>query len=251
MKVSIITVVYNNIHSIGQAIESVLNQTYKNIEYIIIDGNSTDGTDCVINKYLDNISLYVKENDKGIYDAMNKGIKLAKGDVIGILNSDDFYISTDVIRKVVEIFKKRNIDSLFADLLIVNRDDTEKVIRYYRANQFQLSNFSKGLMPPHPTFFVKRKCYHDYGLFNTSYRIAADFELMLRFLLKNKITYVYLPESIIKMRVGGLSTKNIASNIRLNNEILKACKDNNINTNLFKIYSKYFLKLRQYITRPR
>lgn len=249
MKISIITVVYNSVDVIKIAIESVLNQTYKNIEYIIIDGKSTDGTVEIIQKYGDKIHEFVSESDKGIYDAMNKGLKLATGDVIGILNSDDFYISNDVIEKVVKVFEEQQVESMFADLIYVKAKNLNKVVRYYDSSYFSPDKFAYGWMPAHPTFFLKRKIYEKYGYFKLGYKIAADYELMVRFLAKHGVSYYYLREPIIKMRVGGVSTRNLKSNFILNKEILKACSENGIYSNWFMVLSKYPRKLLGYFKR--
>jgi len=243
MKISIITVVWNNKETIKDAIESVLSQTYKDIEYIIIDGESTDGTIEIIKSYGNKITKFVSEQDKGLYDAMNKGIKLATGDVVGILNSDDFYINEFVIEKVVKTFKEQKVDSVFADLVFVKPENLDKTVRYYDSSKFNPSKFAYGWMPAHPTFFVKREFYEKYGLFKTDYKIAADYELLIRFLSKYQISYAYLNEIFIKMRLGGASTQNIKSNYILNKEIMRACKENNIYTNWLMVLSKYPVKL--------
>jgi glycosyltransferase involved in cell wall biosynthesis len=250
MKVSIITVVYNNKVTIADAIESVLSQDYPEIEHIIIDGLSTDGTQEIIRSYGDRITRFVSEKDKGIYDAMNKGIKLASGNIIGILNSDDFYENNDVISTVVKEFEAKNVDSVFADLVFITREEPQKIVRYYDSSYFNSKRFSYGWMPAHPTFFVKRDIYERYGLFKTDYKIASDYELLARFLAKYKISYSYIPKVIIKMRTGGLSTKNLKSSWILNKEVVRACTENGIKTNIFKIYSKYFTKYLQLLKRP-
>lgn len=243
MKISIITVVWNNAETIKDAIESVLNQTYKDIEYIVIDGKSTDGTVEIIQTYKDRISKFISEPDEGIYDAMNKGVLAATGDIVGILNADDFYIDSDVISSVVEVFKKEDVDSVFADLVYVHPDDLEKVVRYYSSKQFHPGKFTYGWMPAHPTFFVKREIYQRYGLFKTDYKIAADYELLMRFLYTYRISYYYLDKVLIKMRTGGISTRSLKSNWTLNKEIVRACHENGIKTNMFKLSLKYFKKI--------
>jgi len=243
IKISIITVVWNNKETIRDAIDSVLSQTYKDIEYIIIDGASTDGTVEIIKSYGNKITKFTSEPDNGLYDAMNKGIKLATGDVIGILNSDDFYIDEFVIEKVVKVFEEQEVDSLFADLVYVKPDNVKKTVRHYDSSQFNPEKFAYGWMPAHPTFFVKRSAYEKYGLFKTDYKIAADYELLVRFLYKHKLTYAYLQEVIIKMRMGGMSTSGLKSNWILNQEIIRACSENGISTNMFKVLSKYPQKL--------
>jgi len=243
MKVSIITAVYNNKETIQDAIDSVLNQSYKNIEYIIIDGASIDGTIETIKSYGDKITKFISEPDRGIYDAMNKGVALATGDVIGILNSDDFYIDEHVIEKVINIFQEEKVDSVYADLVFVKPNNLDKTIRYYNSSKFNPSKFAYGWMPAHPTFFVKQKIYKKYGVFKTDYKIAADYEILVRFLEKYKISYYYIQLPIIKMRIGGVSTSGIKSNYILNKEIIRACKENGIYTNWPKVLSKYPSKI--------
>lgn len=248
-KVSIITVVWNNKETIKDAIDSVLNQTYENIEYIIIDGGSTDGTVEIVNSYGNKISQFLSERDKGLYDAMNKGIKLATGDVIGILNSDDFYLNNTVIEDVVAEFQKNDVGAVFGDLVYVRPSDLNRIVRKYSSKKFNPKKFAYGWMPAHPTFFLLKTYYDKYGLYKTDYKIAADFELLIRMLYLYKVPYNYIPKTFIKMRLGGISTNSLKSNIILNREILRACKENGIKTNIFKIYSKYPKKLLELIQR--
>ena len=243
MKISIITVVYNNKETIKDAIDSVLNQTYKDIEYIIVDGASSDGTVDIVKNYGDKISKFVSESDNGLYDAMNKGIALATGDVVGILNSDDFYIDDKVIQKVMKVFEEKQCESMFADLVFVKPNDLEKTVRYYDSSKFHPSKFAYGWMPAHPTFFVKREVYERYGVFKTDYKIASDYEILVRLLKKYELSYFYLNEVIIKMRMGGISTSGLKSNYILNKEIIRACKENGIYTNWLKVLSKYPSKI--------
>ncbi|MEK7199586.1 MAG: glycosyltransferase family 2 protein [Bacteroidota bacterium] len=250
MTVSIITATFNSSSTIADCIKSVASQTYPHIEHIIIDGGSTDGALDIIKKYSDRIAYWISEPDKGIYDAMNKGIKLASGDIVGILNSDDFYANNDVISSVVKEFEAKNVDSVFADLVFITREEPQKIVRYYNSSHFNPKRFNYGWMPAHPTFFVKRNIYERYGLFKTDYKIASDYELLTRFLAKYKISYSYIPKVIIKMRTGGLSTKSLKSNWILNKEIVRACAENGIKTNIFKVYSKYFTKFLQLLRRP-
>ncbi|NOQ29859.1 MAG: glycosyltransferase [Helicobacteraceae bacterium] len=246
LKISIITVVWNNKETIKDAIDSVLSQTYENIEYIIIDGASSDGTVEIVKSYGDRISKFISEKDSGLYDAMNKGLAQATGDIIGILNSDDFYVDEYVIEKVVTTFEEQKVESLFADLVFVKPDDLEKTVRYYDSSNFKPSKFAYGWMPAHPTFFVKRYVYEKYGNFRTDLQIAADFDILVRFLHTHKISYYYMQEVLVKMRVGGVSTSGFKSKVLLNKEVLQVCLENNIKTNIFKILSKYpqkFLEL--------
>ena len=241
LKVSVITVTFNSEDYISNAVDSVLGQSYENIEYIVIDGESTDKTVNILQSYEGRISKFISEKDTGIYDAMNKGISLASGDVVGILNSDDFYIDEFVIEKVVKEFEKK-IDCLYADLVYVRSKNLSKVVRYYDSSHFSPSKFAYGWMPAHPTFFVKKDIYNKHGVFRTDLKIAADFDLMVRFLYTHNLVCSYMKEPIIKMRVGGVSTS--FSSIWINNiEALRVCKDNGIKTNIFKILSKYPAKI--------
>jgi glycosyltransferase involved in cell wall biosynthesis len=196
------------------------------------------------------IARVISEPDHGIYDAMNKGISLATGDIVGILNSDDIYDGPQVLQMVAALFRESGADALFADLVYVRPDNLERVVRYYSGAGFTPDKFAWGWMPPHPTFFVRRELYERYGLFRTDYEIAADYELTARFLARHKVHYAYLPEVIVRMRTGGVSTRNLRSNWVLNHEILRACAENGISTNMVKVYSKYFRKVMQLFLRP-
>jgi glycosyltransferase involved in cell wall biosynthesis len=249
MKISIITVVYNNKNTIRSAIESVLNQTYKNIEYIIIDGGSIDGTVDIIKSYGNKIDKFISEPDNGIYDAMNKGIKLSRGDIVGILNSDDFYAFNNVLEIVINEFKSKNVDCLYGDLEYVDSKNINKVIRYWKSKPYKEGFFQKGWHPPHPTFFVKRECYEKYGLFNLDFKIAADYELMLRFLEKYKLKSSYIPKTIVKMRIGGESNKSLSNIIKANIESYKAWKVNDLYINPFMLSLKPLSKILQFFNR--
>jgi glycosyltransferase involved in cell wall biosynthesis len=249
LTISIITVVHNSAGTIRDCIESVLNQNYP-IEYVIVDGGSTDGTLDIINEYASKIKRIISEPDNGIYDAINKGIRIASGDIIGIIHSDDFYENNKVISAVINQFETKKVDSIYADLVYVKRTDPKKIVRYYNSSSFTPDKFAYGLMPAHPTFFVRRTSYEEYGLFKTDYKIAADFELLVRFLGKHNLTYSYLPKVIIRMRNGGISTSSFKSNWILNREIIRACKENDVRTNSLKVFSKYFIKIYQLVQRP-
>lgn len=251
LKVSIITVVLNNRDFIEDCIESVRAQNYPDIEHIVIDGASTDGTVDILKRYESSFAKFVSEPDHGIYDAMNKGIGFATGDIVGCLNSDDFYAERTVIHDIAREFRTKQVDAVFSDLVYVDRRNTERITRYYNSSHFSTSKFAFGWMPPHPTFFALRRCYQDYGVFKTDYKIAADFELLARFLGKYRISYQYLPRVTVKMRSGGVSTKNFMSNWTLNNEVIRACAENGIRTNLLKVYLKYFEKVFQLTDRPK
>jgi glycosyltransferase involved in cell wall biosynthesis len=245
IRVSIITVVYNNSRTIGKAIESVLAQDYPCIEHIIVDGRSADGTVEIIQSYEDCISKFISEPDDGIYDAMNKGLKLATGEIIGILNSDDFYFNDGVISDIVREFDNTKVDIVYGDLFYVSPDNLDKVVRYYSSEKCSPDSFAWGWMPAHPTCFIRKSVYEKYGNFKTNYKIAADYEIMTRFMAKYRLPYSYLPKVMVKMRTGGISTRNLQSNWILNQEIVRACEENGVSTNMFKVLSKYFTKIFQ------
>ena len=246
MKVSIITSVYNNKHYIAGALESVSSQSHTDIEHIVVDGGSTDGTKEIIQQHRDKISIYISEKDSGIYDALNKGIKLATGDVIGFLHSDDLFYSDKTIESIVDKFKECHTDSVFGDLIYVSASNTDKVIRYWKSKDFHRRKLFNGWMPPHPTFFVKRDIYEKYGNFDTDFRIAADYDLMMRMLGKYKISTVYLPEIITRMRVGGESNKSLKNIIKKSREDFKVIQKNKIG-GIRTLIGKNLSKINQFI----
>ena len=246
MKISIITVSFNSEKTIRDTIESVLGQEYNNVEYIIIDGLSSDKTIEIIKSFGDKIQQFISEPDKGIYDAMNKGIFLATGDVIGILNSDDFYTNQQVLKNVALKFEN-NIDAVYADLVYVNHSDSSKIVRTWISKPYQAGMFLKGWMPPHPTFFLRKECYSKFGFFNTTLKSAADYELMLRMIHKNKIKVNYLNEVIVKMRAGGQSNVSIKNRIKANKEDRLAWKINNLKPAPFTFLRKPLSKLTQFL----
>ncbi|MEW5251330.1 glycosyltransferase family 2 protein [Microbulbifer sp. 2201CG32-9] len=246
-KISIITVCYNSAETIRDTIESVLSQDYPSIEYIIVDGASTDSTPEILQEFEDRIDCIISESDRGIYDAMNKGISRASGDFIGILNSDDVYDNREVISLVVSSLETSGTESLFADLCIVERFRLEKVLRYCSAKNFSTGKIRWGMTIPHPTFFVSRAVYERLGGYRLGYRVSADFELIARFLYCNRVSYSYLPRSIIRMRQGGVSTSGVLGRIQQNFEIVRACRENEIYTNIFMISIKIPFKLFEFL----
>lgn len=248
MNLSIITAVRNGAETLRGCIESVQKQTIP-AEHIIIDGASTDGTFDVIAQYRSSIAKVISEPDKGIYYALNKGLRLASGDVIGLLHGDDLYAHARVLESVVKPFEEQNVDSCYGDLLYVDKNDTDKIIRYWKASEYHHGKFKYGWMPPHPTFFVRREIYEKYGYFNTDFRIAADYELMLRFLEKHKISTHYIPEVLIKMRLGGASNRSLKNMWIKSSEDYKAWKVNNLNGGLYTILLKNFSKIPQFFIR--
>ena len=248
-KISIITVVWNNASTIKDAIDSILNQTYENIEYIVVDGASTDGTVEIIQSYGDKISKFISEKDKGLYDAMNKGIGLATGDIVGILNSDDFYKSNDVLETVVNEFIRKDIDCLYGDLEYVAAHDTDKIVRYWKSKEFEDGLFQKGWHPAHPTFFIKREFYDKYGVFNLDFKISADYEIMLRFLEKYKLKSSYINKTFVKMRIGGESNRSVLNITKANLESYRAWKVNGLYINPLRLLLKPLSKLFQLLKR--
>ncbi|MFT2007738.1 glycosyltransferase family 2 protein [Pontibacter sp. 13R65] len=247
MKISIITIVYNNRETIADAIESVLSQTYPHIEYIVIDGLSTDGTVNVVKSYGNRISTFVSEKDKGLYDAINKGIGLATGEVIGLLHSDDMLAGKDTVADIARMFTTHQTDSVYGDLHYVQKEDTSKTVRNWVSGDYDRKNFLYGWMPPHPSFYVKRACYQKYGLFNTTFKSAADYELMLRFLYKHKISTAYLPEVLVRMRVGGKSNVTLKNRIRANQEDYNAWVVNGLKPKIYTRFLKPLRKLKQFL----
>lgn len=251
MKISIITVCYNSAATIRDTIESVLAQTYPDIEYIIVDGASTDGTLAIIAEYRDNITHVISEPDSGLYDAMNKGILTATGELIGILNSDDFYESPGIIRAVADCYATAlGTDLIFGDVVFVKPDQLEKVTRHYSADHFKAWKLRFGWMPPHPATFISRHAYQITGLYALDYKISADYEMFVRMLLVKRLHYTRLNKILVRMRAGGISSSGIRSNIRLNAEIVKACRTNGVYTNIALVLTKIPFKLLELIRKP-
>jgi glycosyltransferase involved in cell wall biosynthesis len=250
LKVSIITVSYNSASTIKDTIESVIAQTYENIEYIVVDGNSRDDTMDIVNSYSKVIDNVVSEPDKGIYDAMNKGVQLATGDIVGILNSDDFYETTTVIEDIVEHFNNnKSADVVFGDVVFVEHKNLKKVVRYYSSKKFKPFKLRFGWMPPHPATFIRKSVYNKYGLYKLGYKISSDYEMFVRLLMVAKLSFSRVDKIIVRMRSGGASTDGIQSSITLNKEIVKACRENGIYTNLFIVLLKMPFKLLELIKR--
>lgn len=246
MKVSIITAVFNNRAYIEDCIKSVKDQTYPAIEHIIIDGGSSDGTLDVIKEYKDEISYWVSEQDNGIYDAMNKGIKAATGDIIGILNSDDVYADEFVVKNVLRSLSQNNVFTCYGDLAYVDKKDTNKIIRHWKSGRFLKKNFKKGWMPPHPTFFARRHVYEKYGMFNLDFPLAADYELMLRFLYKYNVSTTYIPRVLVRMRTGGKCRPGLVNTPKNMMENYRAWKINDLTPTPITFILKPLTKVFQY-----
>lgn len=246
LKISIITVSYNSEKTIYDTIKSVYNQDYDNIEYIIVDGNSSDNTTNIIKEFEPKFNgkiKWISESDKGIYDAMNKGLMMATGDIVGILNSDDFYTSNNVITTVANAFNNNKIDAIYADVHFIKDNNPEKISRYYSSKIFKRWLMRFGFMPAHPSFYIKRECLNKFGLYNTSYKIAADFEFLLRTIFIGKIKTQYLAKDFVTMRTGGASTSGINSHKQIMREHIRAFKENNIFTNRLLLSMRYIYKI--------
>ena len=247
MKISIITITYNSEQTVEDTIQSVVSQDFPDIEYIIVDGLSKDNTLAVVNSYTKYIHRLISEKDNGLYDALNKGIKVATGDVIGMLHSDDVYAGTNVISKIAQQFAANpDVEGVYADLVFVDRNDTSRVLRTWKAGEFEPDAFKKGWMPPHPTFFVKKSVYDRFGGFNLDLKLSADYELMLRLIHKHQIKISYLPETIVKMRMGGISNTSFFVKLKANIEDKLAWRMNDLKPGFFTTIRKPLKKLRQY-----
>lgn len=240
-----ITAVYNRHQTVGQALDSVLSQSYPAVESIVIDGASTDGTLAVLEPYRPRLGVLISERDQGIYDALNKGLTHATGDVVGFLHADDVYEDREVLAKVAVAFRDPSVDAVYGDLVYVRHDDISKVIRYWKSGPYDHAALSRGWMPPHPTFYVRRSVYERLGGFNTRYRIAADYDTVLRFLAVGKIGVAYVPEVLVRMRVGGISNRSLKTIFRKSREDMNVLKLNQVG-GFITLLQKNFYKLSQF-----
>ncbi|MEQ1553444.1 MAG: glycosyltransferase family 2 protein [Ferruginibacter sp.] len=246
MKISLITVTFNAEKFLSHCIESVQNQTYKNIEHIIIDGNSTDNTVSIIKQFQSKIATWISEPDRGMYDAINKGINLATGDVIGILNSDDMLASANAIEEIVKTFNEQQVDSVYGDLEYVDQQNSDRVFRAWKGKTYNRNLFRMGWMPGHPTFYIKKSAIDKFGGYENHYYTAADYEFMARYLYKHKISSYYLPQLIVKMRTGGASNVNFKQRIRANRRDYLAMKVNSIPMPFLVSVLKPLIKMHQF-----
>jgi len=247
MKISVITVCYNSAATIADTLDSVAQQSWPQVEHIIIDGASTDGTLNIVKSRGERVTRFVSGPDKGIYDAMNKGIAMATGDVIGLLNADDVYADADVLSRVAQKFEDSNVEAVYGDVVFFKPENPDKIIRRYNSGRFSPDKLAWGWMPSHPALFLRREVYARVGPFNTSYRIAGDFDFIIRAFGSGQLRYEYIPEVWVKMRAGGISTGGLRNTLLLNKEVLQSCRNNGIKTNIFKILSKYPAKLLEFI----
>jgi len=248
MKISVITVSFNSEDSIRDTIESVVSQDYADLEYIIVDGASTDNTLEIIKSYGEKISKFVSESDHGIYDALNKGIKLVSGDIIAILHADDLYADKQVLSKVVRAFFEQEVEAVYGDLVYVNNTDVDKISRYWQAGTVDRKKIRNGWMPPHPAFFVRKHLYRDYGAFESKYRIAGDYDFMMRVLWQHRVPSFYLPEVLVKMRLGGVSNRSLSLILRKSREDLEVIRKYRIG-GILTLLKKNFRKLPQFLVR--
>jgi glycosyltransferase involved in cell wall biosynthesis len=246
MKISVITVCYNSETTLERALQSVAVQDWPSVEHIVIDGASTDGTTTILERFRPHLTHLVSEPDMGIYDAMNKGLDYASGDIICFLNADDQYGSAQVLTQVAEQMVEHKLDALLGDVVFFHERDPGRIVRRYRSDRFSPSRLAWGWMPAHPALFMRREVVQHVGRFKTDYRIAGDFEFIVRAFHGQSLRYRHLPEVLVRMQTGGASTEGWRAKIRLNQEVLRACRENGLRTNMLKILSKYpakFLEL--------
>jgi glycosyltransferase involved in cell wall biosynthesis len=242
MKITVITVCYNSAKTIGETLQSVRDQTYENIEHIVVDGGSTDGTLEVVAIEGGHVVELVSEKDNGIYDAMNKGIQLATGDVVAFLNADDFYKDTEVLARVTRVMQTEQLDALYGDVEFFRPGQQNSVARRYNSGRFTAGRLGWGWMPAHPALFVRRALFDRYGMFRTDYRIAGDFEFIARVFKHPELRHRHLPESLVRMQLGGISTSGWRATLQLNREMMRACRENSIPTNWLKMLLRYPFK---------
>lgn len=250
MKISLITVTFNSDATLRNTIQSVLFQTYNNIEYIVIDGQSKDKTVEIIKEYeplFKGRMKWLSEKDNGLYDAMNKGIRMATGDVVGILNSDDFFTSMSVLESVSKEMATETVDAIYGDIHFVHAENLDKCVRYYSSKIFHRKLMRLGFIPAHPSFYCRKECFEKFGLYKTDYKICADFDLLLRFIYVHRINIRYLPVDMVTMRMGGVSTSGVKSRLLAMNEHLRSFKENGVKSNRFLLSLRYVYKLKEYI----
>ncbi len=251
MKISVVTATWNSAATIADTLVSVNAQTHPDVEQIIVDGGSTDATLAIVKAQGERVTVVVSERDKGIYDAMNKGLKLASGDVVGLLNSDDFLASPDVLETVAEAFADPAVDAVYGDLCYVRQNMPSQIVRYWRSGPFRSGSFARGWAPPHPTLYVRRELYDRFGSFDLAYSLAADFELMVRFLEVHRVRVRYLPQVLVRMRMGGASNKSLRNIVRANREIWRALHHHGLAGSMLGWFvHKAFLRGRQFLARP-
>jgi len=248
MQISIVTAVYNRVDTIADALRSVGAQSYRNVEHIIQDGGSSDGTLDIIRQFGASSSQLVSEPDGGIYDAINKGISRANGDIIGLMHSDDFFAYDEVLERVAELFQDPAVDGVYGDLDYVSASNTDKILRRWRSGPYRADLLRRGWMPPHPTLYLRREVFDRWGLYDTSMRIAADYEAMLRYLVKGDIRLAYIPKVLVKMRVGGESNRSLSRILQKSREDYTALRRHGVG-GIDTLLAKNFSKLEQFLPR--
>lgn len=244
--ISVITAVYNRASTLEQSLESVHAQTWPHIEHVVIDGGSTDGSLAILDRHSNAISTMVSEPDGGLYEALNKGIRASSGDIVGFMHADDHFATSGALAKVGAAFDDPTVAAVYGDLLYVKNDDSGQVVRYWRAGEYRREDLASGWMPPHPTFYVRRDLYARFGVFDTRYRIAADYENMLRMLWQGGVKALYIPEVLVHMRTGGVSNKSLFNLIRKSREDYAAMRQNGMG-GLGTVLRKNFKKIPQFV----
>lgn len=247
MKVTVVTVCFNAADTIAATLLSVASQTHPDIEHIVIDGGSTDETLAQIEAHGAHLARVISEPDHGIYDAMNKGIRLATGDVVGMLNADDVYAAPDVLARVAQRMERESLDAVYGDVAFFHASAPDKTIRRFNSGLFSPARIAWGWIPAHPTLFLKRSVFDSFGLYRTDFRIAGDYEFIARIFKRDTLRYRYFPETLVRMGLGGISTSGWRSTLLLNREVLRACRENGIRTNMIKLLSKYPLKALEFV----
>jgi glycosyltransferase len=248
LRISVITAVYNRVDTIADALDSVRAQTWPHVEHVVIDGASKDGTTQLLEARKDTLDVFISERDKGIYDALNKGIANATGDVVGFLHADDLFASNDILAKVAKLFEDPSVGAVYGDLVYVKKEDVSKVVRYWKSGAFSKAKLARGWMPPHPTLYLRRSIYQELGGFDTQFRIAADYDSMLRYLGKGGVRPAYLPEVMVRMRLGGESNRSLANVIKKSKEDYLALKKNGVG-GLPTLTAKNLRKLPQFLAK--
>ncbi len=247
MKISLITVTYNSAETLCDTLQSVLNQTFKDIDYIIVDGASKDSTMDIVKEFepkFEGRLRWLSEPDRGIYDAMNKGVMMAQGEIVGILNSDDFFASNDILEKVNAAFKENpDVDGVYADVRYVGWNDTGKTVRMFSGKDFKREKLCWGKMPPHPSFYVKRECYDKFGLYSLDYPICADYDMFVKMIWMGNINTLYINDVFVNMRNGGTSSNGIKVHRKIMRERMRCVREHNMPSNFFKQTSRYFGKI--------
>lgn len=250
MKISLVTAVYNRRGTVGAAIDSVRHQTYSDVQYITVDGMSDDGTEHEIQKNASAISLSIREPDTGIYDALNKGLKAATGEVVGFLHADDFLASGDVVQRIADEFQDDDVDAVYGDLVYVSAQHPEKAVRYWKSGEYQKNRFRRGWMPPHPTVYVRREIYEKYGMYRTDIGSQADYECLLRLMFRHSIRVAYIPEVLVRMRQGGASNVSLKNRLLANAGDREAWKVNGLRPPFGLRFTKPLSKIPQYFRKP-